>query len=103
MVETSPIVEFDSRAVIPDHVIVRRIADEAVLLNLHTERYYGLDSVGRAMLSQATSSATLADAVEVLLQEYAVEREQMVKDFEAFLNQLLSAGLIEIVPSSSPS
>ncbi|MCS7078835.1 MAG: PqqD family protein [Chloracidobacterium sp.] len=96
-------VDFNSRATIPNHVIVRRVADEAVLLNLATEHYYALDSVGYAMLLQSTNGGTLADAVEALLDEYDVTRERLVEDFEELLNQLLEAGLIEIVPPLSVS
>ncbi|MDW8215969.1 MAG: PqqD family protein [Acidobacteriota bacterium] len=89
-------VDFNCRITIPNHVIVRRVADEAVLLNLVTEHYYEIDSVGYAMLLQATNGGTLADAVEALLNEYDVTRERLVEDFKEFLKQLLEAGLIEI-------
>ncbi|OYT71858.1 MAG: PqqD family protein [Chloracidobacterium sp. CP2_5A] len=85
-------------ATIPSHLIVRYIADEAVLLNLLTERYYTLDSVSCSMLRQSTRCASLAQAIEALLDEYEVERERLVEDFTTFINQLCEAGLIEIVP-----
>lgn len=99
----SLMIEFAGRAAIPNHVIVRRIADEAVLLNVATEHYYSLDSVGYSMLLHSTSGATLADAVEALLEEYEVDREQLVADFTALLNRLLEAGLIEMIsPAATP-
>lgn len=97
----SVMIEFAGRAAIPSHVIVRRIADEAVLLNVATEHYYALDSVGYSMLLHSTSGATLADAVDALLNEYEVDREQLVADFTALLNRLLEAGLIEMLPPAA--
>jgi hypothetical protein len=87
-----------NRAQIPKHVIVRSVADEAILLNLVTEHYYGLDSVAYSMLRQATSCPTLQDALAALLDEYEVEPERLQRDFDSLLEQLRQADLIEIVP-----
>lgn len=92
-----------NRAQIPKHVIVRSVADEAILLNLATEHYYGLDSVAYSMLRQATDCPTLHDALAALLDEYEVEPEQLWQDFHALLEQLLQADLIEIVPPNAVS
>ncbi|MGQ9896449.1 MAG: PqqD family protein [Acidobacteriota bacterium] len=90
-------------ALIPQHVIIRPVADEAILLNLATERYYGLDNVAYSMWQQATRCPTLQDALAALLDEYEVEREQLWRDFQSLLEQLLQADLIEIVPSDQVS
>jgi hypothetical protein len=87
-----------NRALIPKHVIVRSVADEAILLNLVTEHYYGLNSVAYSMLRQATSCPTLQDALAALLDEYEVEPERLQRDFSTLLEQLRQADLIEIVP-----
>jgi hypothetical protein len=87
-----------NRALIPKHVIVRSVADEAILLNLVTEHYYGLNSVAYSMLRQATSCPTLQDALAALLDEYEVEPERLQRDFGTLLEQLRQADLIEIVP-----
>ncbi len=92
-----------NRALIPKHVIVRSVADEAILLNLVTEHYYGLDSVAYSMLQQATSCPTLQDALAALLDEYEVEPERLQQDFNALLEQLQQANLIEIVPPDPTS
>lgn len=44
---------------VPDDVLVRRLDDgESVLLDLRSERYYGLDTVSTAMWEALTSQET---------------------------------------------
>ncbi len=43
------VVDFASRVAAPRHVLVRALDRESVLLNLETERYFGLDEVGTRM------------------------------------------------------
>jgi hypothetical protein len=42
------IVSFADRVAVPAHVLVRFLENESVLLNLETERYYGLDALAFA-------------------------------------------------------
>jgi len=37
---------FADRATVPTNVLIRFLDQESVLLNLNTEKYFGLDSVG---------------------------------------------------------
>lgn len=39
------------RVVVPSHVLVRFLNKESVLLNIETERYFGLDETGTRVLS----------------------------------------------------
>jgi len=40
--------QFANRVVVPKHVLVRYLDGESVLLNLETEKYFGLDTAERA-------------------------------------------------------
>ena len=44
------------RVVVPQHVLVRFMDRESVLLNLETERYFGLDETGTRMWKPRRSS-----------------------------------------------
>src|SRR5437762_10901062 len=44
------------RVVVPQHVLVRFMDGESVLLNLETERYFGLDETGTRMRSEEHTS-----------------------------------------------
>jgi len=37
---------FTARLAVPSHVLVRQVENESVLLNLTSERYFGLDELG---------------------------------------------------------
>jgi len=52
-------VSLADRAVIPQHVLVRFLDRESVLLNLETERYFGLDETGTRMWQVLTSARAL--------------------------------------------
>jgi len=57
---------FSQSVRIPAHVLVRQLAGESVLLNLQTERYFGLDEVGTRMWTHLTSSVSIEAAYQNL-------------------------------------
>ncbi len=82
---------------VPDHVIVRGVGDEAVLLDIETDEYYALDATGYAMFTAATSSSSLQVAVDGLFDSFdGVDREKFTTDFAAFMAELLEAGLLAL-------
>ena len=89
-------ISFTDRVKVPDDVLISGLQDESVLLNLDSERYFGLDEVGTRMLSVLTTSSSIEAALELLLEEYDVEREELRKDLMSLVDQLVEQGLIEI-------
>ena len=82
---------------VPEHILYRGDLDgEAVLLNLSTGVYYGLDQVGASMWEQVTHHGRLAPAVDDLLATYEVTREQLEADLLKLIDELAKQGLIEI-------
>jgi hypothetical protein len=75
---------------------VKEMEGEAVLLNLESADYFGLDAVGARMWVVATSSPTLEDAFETLRGEYDVDGERLRRDLTALLDRLQRRGLIEV-------
>ena len=55
-------VELTMRAVVPAHVLIRRLDGESVLLNLDSERYFGLDATGTRMWELVTSHPSIGSA-----------------------------------------
>ncbi|HSF81725.1 MAG TPA: PqqD family protein [Anaerolineales bacterium] len=84
------------KIVVPDQVLVRMVDDEAVLLNLETERYFGLDPVGARMWAVLSEAASVQQALETLLAEYEVDPETLANDLQALLEKLVEHGLVEI-------
>ena len=87
---------FTSRATAPADVLFRLVGEEAVLLNLKTELYLGLDAVGAQTWLTLTSTASIEDAYDSLLQQYDVEPERLRRDLNDFIDKLLEQSLIEI-------
>ena len=84
------------RVTIPDGVMVRELDGESVLLNINTENYFGLDEVGTRIWAVLSEAGSVGEAVDILLLEYDVERDELVKDVCELLAQLQEKELIEL-------
>jgi Coenzyme PQQ synthesis protein D (PqqD) len=82
------------KIVVPPDVLVNVIDGESVLLNLKSECYFGLDEVGTRMWQVLSESASVKLAYEALLKEYDVEPEQLQRDLENLIDQLVEHGLV---------
>ena len=82
------------RVKVPDDVLISNLQEESVILNLDSERYYGLDSVGARMLSVLTTSNSIEAAYERLTAEYDVDREVLRKDLLELVENLIAQGLL---------
>jgi hypothetical protein len=82
-------------------VLFRVVGEEAVLLNLNTELYLGLDSVGTRMWNALTAAPTIQAAYDALLLEYDVEASRLREDLDEFLGKLVEQGLIQIGQSET--
>jgi hypothetical protein len=87
-------ISFSSRVVIPDTVLFRELDGEAVILNLDTESYLGLDPVGTRMWNVLTEQSSIEAAYQVLLSEYDVAPETLRADIERLLGDMLEHKLI---------
>jgi Coenzyme PQQ synthesis protein D (PqqD) len=86
---------YSSRLVVPDDVLLRELDGEAVLLNLSTSTYFGLDAVGTRFWAVLTSAPSVEAAYEILLDEYDVPPSVLHQDLDALLGQLMEHGLLE--------
>jgi hypothetical protein len=79
---------------IPSHVMARQVGDETVILDLATGTYFGLDPVGARLWQLISEGTSLEHACELLLDEFDVEREQLVSDITRLAEELIAKGLI---------
>jgi hypothetical protein len=79
---------------IPADVMARRVGDETVLLHLGSGNYFGLDPVGSRFWELISQGLPLAGATQALLQEYEVSPEQLQRDLESLIKELLAQGLV---------
>jgi hypothetical protein len=80
---------------LPDYVKIRELDGEAVLLNLDSEKYFGLDEVGTSMINALTSGQTVAEAYASLLEQYDVDPDTLKSDLDQLIAKLLAKGLIQ--------
>lgn len=72
------------------------IGGEAVILNLQSGTYYGLDEVGNRIWELIQTPRSVKEVQETILEEYEVETDQCEKDLIALLQLLADENLIEI-------
>ncbi len=90
---------FRDRAAAPAHVLVRFLDRESVLLNLETERYFGLDETATRMWQLVTGSQDIEAAYQELLAEFDVEPELLRTNLTDLLGQLVENGLLQVLPA----
>jgi hypothetical protein len=90
---------FADRVVVPKHVLVRHLEGESVLLNLDTERYFGLDVTGTRMWALITTMPNIDAAYEKLLEEFEVEPDILRGHLSELLGLLVDNGLLSVLPS----
>jgi hypothetical protein len=77
------------------------LSGEAVILNLASGMYYGLDEVGARVWSLLQQPCAVAAIRDAILAEYEVEPERCERDLLALLADLEAAKLVEITARDS--
>jgi len=89
-------VSLAARVSVPPDVLISKVGDESVILDLDSERYFGLDAVGTHMWKALTTSDTVQAAYEQLLGEYEVDAEVLRQDLLNLVGMLRERGLVEV-------
>jgi hypothetical protein len=90
----------DDPMVVSDDVLFRALDAEAVLLNLKSGVYFGLNPVGTRAWQLLAEHRTLNRVCDVMIDEYEVERDVLARDLLELGRQLQDAGLAMV--STSP-
>ena len=91
-------ISFSDRVTVAPDVLFRVVGDEAVLVNLQSQQYLGLNAVGTRMWSVLGGASSIEAAYDELCQESEVEPAQLRADLEEFIDQLRGQGLIAGAP-----
>jgi hypothetical protein len=81
---------------VPTDILMRELDGESVILNLKSERYFGLDEVGTRMWAALSTSESVQAAYESLLSEYDVDAQMLQRDLDDLLQKLVEHGLVEV-------
>jgi len=77
------------------YVMFQTIDDEAIILDIRTQKHFGLNQIASIFLSHIQNNTTTKDALDLILQEFDVTKQQLETDISALLDTLLEHGLIE--------
>lgn len=69
---------------------------EAVILNLKTGVYHGLDAVGAKIWHLLQETRSVDDILKTLLEEYEVEPDRCMQELSVLLQELADQKLIEV-------
>ena len=87
-------ISFSDRVRVPDDVLISNLQQESVILNLDSERYYGLDDVGTRFLSALTGSESIEAAYEKLSAEYDIDAGVLRQDLVELVENLVKQGIL---------
>jgi hypothetical protein len=76
------------------HQVSCEVSGEAVILNLNSGIYYGLDALGARVWELIQEPMTVGKIQAILLNEYEVQPERCERDLLALLRKLTDAGLV---------
>ena len=85
----------------PNH-LYSTIGKDAMILDLNSGVYYGLNDTGNQIWHWLKTPKTLMELNKLLLNEYNVSLEVAIADLQTILQQMLDKGLIEIVTQEAP-
>ncbi len=77
-------------------VLVQETGDEAVLLDVAGEYYFGLNPTGLRVWRLLEGGSDLRGVCDALHAEYAVDAAQIEQDVLALVGRLVDAGLVAI-------
>ena len=79
----------------PD-LMMADLEGEAVLLDMESGRYFGLNEVGTSVWVLIKEPRTVSEILKALTQEYNVDEQQLQHDVMAFLEAMNARQLIQV-------
>ena len=91
----------ESRLRLSPHTVTHTLDDAVALLDVNAGAYYTIDEPGIVLVEMCREGATLGKVAERLAREYEVEEEEALGDMIELAEELLEAGLCEVVEGCS--
>jgi hypothetical protein len=79
---------------VSDDVVFRELDGEAVILNLSSGTYFGLDRIGTRAWRLIEAHGSLDRVVQQLVEEYDVSADTLRADLSALFDALVAKGLL---------
>lgn len=87
---------------IREGVLSRDLQGEAVILNLNTGLYFGLDPVGTRIWQLIEAHQSLQKVLDAMIEEYEVGQAQCAEDLLSFVTKTLEKRLVEVCNGAGP-
>jgi hypothetical protein len=87
-------VSLDGRVFATPRVLYKDLGNEAVLLDLETETYFGLNESGSRLWTLLTTSPTIREALAAMQEEFDVAPDVLERDSRELIDDLLGRGLL---------
>jgi len=87
-------ITLESRVAVSPEVMMQEVSGEAVLLDLKSESYFGLDAVGTRIWQLVEQDGYLKSVHAALLAEYEVDSSRLEQDLKDLIVRLADAGLV---------
>lgn len=78
----------------PGNVLSHTIDGETVILNLDNEKYFTLDAVATRFWEVVLEHGHGEQAIDVLLEEYEVDRITLMDDMDRWVEESIELGLL---------
>ncbi len=89
--------DFTSNIEQPDEIILQELTDgKSILLNTHSEHYFGLDQIGNSFYKCLVESKTIQEAFDTLNTTYDTDPETLKADLQEFITNLVKHNLLKI-------
>lgn len=89
----------DATVALSETAVFRELDGEAVILDLDSGRYFGLDPVGTRTWQLMASGASLRGVHSALAAEFDAAPDVIAADLLAFAGELAARGLVVALPS----
>lgn len=86
------------RVVIPPESLFQPLDDEAVVLSVATENYYGLNNTAKRLWELLAEHGDVEKVVQEMLAEFDVEEAKLREDVDGLIEELRKAQLLRIEP-----
>ena len=80
-----------------EELVASDLEGETVMMSVQSGMYYGLDSIGSHVWQLIEQPRSVSELCDILLAEYAVEREQCERDVIALLNEMRGEGIVDVL------
>lgn len=77
----------------PD-AMFQRIGDEAVILDVRSGQYFGLNAIGALTWQLLSEGCTVEGAARRVVEQYDAEPEAVLSDVQSLVTELLRHGLL---------